>query len=229
MTDDYLKLNSKYWQGRYDAANVESFIFRFYGRILMHDFGITGANGENVLDFGCGEGGALQFFARKGFIPYGVDIAANDIAVARQAMPRFAANFTVIEPKPNRDLKLLGGGKLADVVVSVQTLEFLSDSDGNEAIVCLYENAKPGAIIYATMAAWDMYYRNHATYVEDGLWHVQLDNGRVKYDLMSNFTKDKPSMAKKFGLFRPIYIDEYNIEVRGEGCERRFTYCGVKD
>jgi len=228
MMDDYLNVNQTYWNGRYEAPNVESFVFRFYGRILVHDFGITGVNGETVLDFGCGEGGALRFFASKGFIPFGVDIAAKDIAIAKQTMPQFASNFKVINPKPNRDLKLLGG-ELADVVISIQTLDFLSDSDCNEVVACLYENSKPGAVIYATMNAWDMYYRNRATYVEDGLWHVQLDNGRVKYDLMCNFVRDKASMAKKFGPFRPIYIDEYNIEVRGEGCERRFTYCGVKD
>jgi hypothetical protein len=144
-------------------------------------------------------------------------------------MPQFASNLKVIDPKPNRDLKLLEGGELADVVISIQTLDFLSDSDCNEAIICLYKNSRPGAVTYATMNAWDMYYRNHATYVEDGLWHVQLNNGRVKYDLMNNFVKDKASMAKKFGLFRQIYIDEYNIEVRGEGCERRLTFCGVRD
>jgi hypothetical protein len=53
---DY-KNNINYWDGRYYAPNVESFIFRFYGRILKHDFGIDGSNQEKVFDFGCGEGG----------------------------------------------------------------------------------------------------------------------------------------------------------------------------
>ena len=39
---NYLNKNSKYWEKGYHAPNVESFVFRFYGRILVHDFNITG-------------------------------------------------------------------------------------------------------------------------------------------------------------------------------------------
>ena len=59
--ENYANKNAVYWQGRYNAPNVESFIFRFYGRILRHDYGIDGSNGEKILDFGCGEGGALRY------------------------------------------------------------------------------------------------------------------------------------------------------------------------
>lgn len=54
----YLEKNSDYWQGIYDAPNVESFIFRMYGRILRFDYGIDGSGGEKVFDFGMGQGGA---------------------------------------------------------------------------------------------------------------------------------------------------------------------------
>jgi len=80
------KQNEDYWAGRYEAQNVESFIFRFYGRILKNDFGIDGKNHENILDFGCGEGGALNFFFKKGFNVFGVDIAKNDIEVAKETL-----------------------------------------------------------------------------------------------------------------------------------------------
>ena len=58
----YLDKNAMYWSGTYDAPNVESFIFRFYGRILRFDYGIDGSNHERILDFGCGQGGALNYF-----------------------------------------------------------------------------------------------------------------------------------------------------------------------
>ena len=35
---NYLNKNSKYWEKGYHAPNVESFVFRFYGRILVNDF-----------------------------------------------------------------------------------------------------------------------------------------------------------------------------------------------
>ena len=80
---DYLQTNSRYWDGRYQASNVESFIFRFYGRILKFDYGIDGSKHERILDFGCGEGGALSYFDKLGFDCLGVDIARNDVKAAQ--------------------------------------------------------------------------------------------------------------------------------------------------
>ena len=116
-----------------------------------------------------------------------------------------------------------------DVVISIQTLDFMSNTDFNKAIKCIYNNMKPGAKIFASMNAWDMYYKNHSSYMGDGLWHVKFDNGRVKYDLGLNFTKDKDEMRDKFSLFKPIYLDHYDHSFREEGSEKRFTFFGIKE
>jgi 2-polyprenyl-3-methyl-5-hydroxy-6-metoxy-1,4-benzoquinol methylase len=129
---DYLERNARYWANAYDAPNVESFIFRFYGRILKFDYGIDGSNHERILDFGCGQGAALKFFDRLGFNCFGVDIAGNDIVAAQRSMPHIAAQFGMIEPKPDEN-KLFFGGDF-DIVISIQTLDFLSDSDFAQAI-----------------------------------------------------------------------------------------------
>lgn len=84
MSEISYEKNEDYWSGRYEAPNVESFIFRFYGRILKHDFGIDGKKHENVFDFGCGEGAALNLFLKNGFNVFGVDIAERDIEVAKK-------------------------------------------------------------------------------------------------------------------------------------------------
>ena len=73
--NNYLKINKDYFNKSYFAPNIESFIFRFYGRILVHDFNITGKNKEKILDFGCGQGSALKYFHNLGFDVYGVDIS----------------------------------------------------------------------------------------------------------------------------------------------------------
>ena len=52
----YLTENYKYWQKGYDAPNVESFIFRFYG------FYLKKRKNLKLLDFGCGQGAAVNFF-----------------------------------------------------------------------------------------------------------------------------------------------------------------------
>jgi len=224
---DYLERNATYWANSYDAPNVESFIFRFYGRILKFDYGIDGSNHERILDFGCGQGAALKFFDRLGFNCFGVDIAANDIVAARQSMPHIAAQFGTIEPKPDEN-KLLFGGDF-DIVISIQTLDFLSDSDFAQAIKCLWRNMKPGAKIYASMNGWTMYYRDHGTYVGDGLWHVKFKTSRVDYDLFLNFVKSKEDMKNKFSLFKPVYLDYYDSSFREEGSEFRYTFFGIKE
>jgi SAM-dependent methyltransferase len=224
---EYLQRNARYWAGTYEAPNVESFIFRFYGRILKFDYGIDGSNHERLLDFGCGQGAALAFFDRHGFECCGVDIAANDIAVARRLLPHRAGCLAVVDPQPDESKLFFGGG--FDIVISIQTLDFLSDTDFNRAIKCLWNNMKTGAKIYASMNAWDMYYRQHGTYSGDGLWHIKLQTERLNYDLFLNFVQSKDAMREKFSLFKPIYIDHYDSSFREEGSELRYTFFGVKE
>lgn len=225
---DYLDNNARYWSGTYQAPNVESFIFRFYGRILKFDYGIDGSKHEKILDFGCGQGGALQFFDRLGFDCYGVDIAQNDIAVAQSRMPHIAGHFKIISSNPAEN-KIFFDNEQFDIVISIQTLDFLSDSDFEKAIRCIYNNMNPGAKIYASMNGWDMYYRKHAAYAGDGLWHVRFKTDRLDYDLFLNFVKDKNAMKDKFKLFKPVYLDHYDSSFREEGSEFRYTFFGIKE
>ena len=46
---DYLQKNYEYWQKGYKAENVESFVFRVYGRIFKAQFGIDGSKREKSL------------------------------------------------------------------------------------------------------------------------------------------------------------------------------------
>ena len=223
---NYLEKNVQYWSGVYDAPNVESFLFRFYGRILKFDYGIDGSNHERLLDFGCGQGGALKYFDRLGFNCYGVDIAANDIKHAQAQMPHIAGQLMVIDSKPDENNIFFDGG--FDIVISIQTLDFLSNSDFKKAIRSIYNSMKPGAKIYASMNGWNLYYRNHAKYVGDGLWHVRFKTSRVDYDLFLNFVKDKEEMKEKFSLFEPVYLDYYDSSFREEGSEFRYTFFGIK-
>ena len=224
---DYLTRNARYWAQGYDAPNVESFIFRFYGRILKFDYGIDGSNHERLLDFGCGQGGALRYFDRLGFDCFGVDIAADDVAAARRHLPHIADQLRVVDPKPDEGKVFFGGD--FDVVISIQTLEFLSNTDCARAIRCLWNNMKRGGKIYASMSGSDMYYRRHGTYVGDGLWHVRLKTDRLDYDLFLNFVRSKDEMRERFSLFKPVYLDHYDSSFREEGSEFRYTFFGIKE
>ena len=230
----YLDKNDSYWQGQYNAPNVENFIFRMYGRILRFDYGIDGSKGESVFDFGMGQGGNLNFFHKLGFNVFGVDIAKNDIAVAKQIMPEKANQFKVIDPQPDPNLNFFpeiinSAEEGFDIVISIQTFSFLSNSDFKKAIKCIYNHMKPGAKIYVSWCGENHYYKNHATPLEDGLWRVKFNNGRVDYDLRYNFVKDKDDLKQKFELFKPVYLDHYDSSFREEGSEFRYTFFGIKE
>lgn len=237
---DYSR-NTKYWSGNYDAPNVESFIFRFYGRILKFDFGIKGNKDQKVFDFGCGEGGALNFFHNQGFSVYGVDIAEQDLLRAKN---RFAEketsvqsglyHFEQIDPKPNANQRYFEDLNLPDnwidVAISIQTLDFLSDTDCQIVLRNIYDQMKPGAVIYASFNGTQNYYNQHSTDLPggDGLREVKFNNGRVNYDLLLNFCPSKDAMREKFSIFQPKYLDYYDSSFREEGSEFRWTFCGTK-
>jgi len=106
---NYLKENYNYWEKGYEADNVESQVFRVYGRIFRAQFGLDGSKKEKLLDFGCGCGAALEFFFKKGFDVYGVDISAVDIERCKARMPQISDHFAVIEPKPKTEDVFWGG------------------------------------------------------------------------------------------------------------------------
>ncbi len=231
---EYLEKNNLYWQGKYYAPNVENFIFRMYGRILKFDYGIDGSQGESVFDFGMGQGGNLNFFHQLGFNVFGVDIARNDIEIAKKIMPEKADQFKVISPQPEPELKFFpeffnSPEDGFDIVISIQTFSFLSNTDSNKAIKCIYNQMKPGAKIYVSWCGENHYYKNHATPLGDGLWEVKFNNGRVDYDLRYNFVKNKDDLKEKFKLFKPIYLDHYDASFREEGSEFRYTFFGIKE
>lgn len=226
---NYLSKNNDFWTQKYEAPNVENFLFRFYGRILKFDYGIDGSEREKLLDFGCGQGGALNYFDKLGFDCYGVDISANAIEAARKSIHNIPTDhLLVIDPQPDEN-KIFFDGRF-DIVISIQTLDFLSNTDFDKVIKSIYNSMKPGAKIYASYNGWNNYLRNYGKYVGDGLWYINFvtKGNRYTYNTYLNFAKDKEDIRNKFSLFEPVYLDYYDASYREEGSEFRFTFFGIK-
>ncbi|MFA6316472.1 MAG: methyltransferase domain-containing protein, partial [Elusimicrobiota bacterium] len=145
----YLLKNKEYWDKGYEAENVESFVFRPYGRIFKWEFGLGGSRGERLLDFGCGAGAALRFFKGKGFDVYGVDISLTDIDRCQRRMPDIKSHFAVIPPEPSRKDRWFGGK--FKLVIAIQAMYYYSNADMEERLWSLYDQMAPGGLIYATM------------------------------------------------------------------------------
>jgi cyclopropane fatty-acyl-phospholipid synthase-like methyltransferase len=225
--ENYLKKNSEYYEKGYEAENIESYVFRFYGRILKHDFKMDGSKNEKILDFGCGAGSALNFFKSKGFNVHGVDISVKDINRAKTIMPDIKNNLLIIDPKPKTDDYFFNGN--FDFIISIQTLYFLSDTDLQVRLKTLYNMMKPGAYIYASMMGTKSYFFEHSKPVGDGLYEFNFSNDRIEYkNFYINFTKNKDDLEKKFSLFKKIYIGHYDRDYRNEGSEFHYTFVGQK-
>lgn len=224
--DTYLDDNKEYWEGlEYDRPNVDHDVFRFYGKILVPDFGLSGDNGERLLDFGCGQGSAVDFFAEKGFDAYGVDISGSDLEIARERYPSIADRFELIDESPDRTDRFFGGE--FDVVLALQSLYYYSDTDLETRLQSLYDNLVPGGVIYASMMGERHGKFETAEPAADGLREVTpVDDSQPVY---VNFTRDEEDLREKFHMFEPKHIGFYNFRFREDTLERfHHTFVGVK-
>lgn len=224
--EEYLKRNSEYWQTGYDAQNVESFVFRPYGRIFKTEFGLTGSNHEKLLDFGCGQGAALRFFRSKGFDVYGVDISETDIARCQETMSDIRDHFAVITAAPSEEDVFFDGEY--DLVIAVQALYYYSDSDLQRRLVSLHNQMKPGAILYATMMGPGHYMYEHSQPYKDGLRKVDFSLPRLQVsDYYVNFTHSEDELIDRFSMFEKVHVGFYDAKYReDEGGSFHYTFVG---
>jgi SAM-dependent methyltransferase len=224
--DKYLKANYDFWQRGYTADNVESFVFRVFGRILKPDFGLSGKNHEKLLDFGCGAGATLSFFDRSGFDVYGVDISKVDINRCKERMPNISDHFTAIDPLPKADDVFFGGD--FDLVTAIQSLYYYSDEDLETRLTSLKNQMKPGSAIYATMIGSKCWYYDKSVEYKDGLREVIMDTPRLKVrDYFVNFTSSKEDLLRKFSMFEKMHVGYYDAHyIETEGSEFHWTFIG---
>jgi SAM-dependent methyltransferase len=223
---NYLKKNNEYWQTGYFAPNVESYIFRFYGYFLKPNKII---GNKKILDFGCGQGSAVNYFHKLGYKSYGVDISRKDLNIAKKFYKNIKKNFIQVDPDPkNQDYYAFK--KDIDVVVAGQALYFFNNSDLEICLNNLKSSMKKGGIIFATMQTPKHFYFKNAKKYKDGLYEVRLKNKRT--DVKShyiNYTFSKKHLLKKFKMFEPIEIGYYDMGLtKSEPQTHHFTFIGKK-
>lgn len=226
---NYWDKNQVYWEKGYAAVNVDHPIFRFYGRILKPQFAM-GGKFEKSLDFGCGQGAAVNFFATQGFNARGVDISNIDISIAKVRYPHIADNFAVCDPTPKQN-EFYGFPEDIGVITAIQSLYFLSDTDFEIGMDKLYRSMRPGGIFFATMMGErnSEYFDNSVEY-QDGLRTVRFQNDRLDVEYNIFFIKDEEHLKQKFSMFKPLHLGYYCAKFRNdEGDGFHYTFCGIKE
>ncbi|MGE3316981.1 MAG: class I SAM-dependent methyltransferase [Planctomycetaceae bacterium] len=225
--NDYLDSQHRFHQKLYDAENVESWVFRVYGRVFRDEFGLDGTHGERMLDFGCGQGAAVRFFTNKGFDAYGVDISVPDIQYAQSIGP--ASNFQVIPAKPEPSDMWFGGN--FDLVVSIQTLYLLNPTDLHTRLESLHAMMKPGGLIYASMMGPGHHYYSRSEDAGNGMRVVNFSSKRLTVkDYHVTFTHSEEELLHTFRMFKRKQVGYYDLKYReDEGGSFHYTYVGQKE
>jgi SAM-dependent methyltransferase len=228
---DYLQSNQAYWEKGYHAPNVDHCVFRFFGRILKPDFRLP-QNHESLLDFGCGQGAAVNYFCLNGFNAFGTDISHADIGVAQARYPHIASRFSTCALQPAANPRY-GPQDAYRVITAIQSLYYFSRDHFAEVMAKLYAQLEPGGVFFATMMGTQSkeYYDNSSPTDDPWLRRVAFDSPRFQVrDYFMFFIEDEADLKAKFRMFRPVHVGYYAAKFRSdEGDGLHFTFCGVKD
>lgn len=203
----------KKFQEGYGIRYPESHIIRIYETFIKPKIG-------NMLDFGCGTGAHLQYFASKGFDIYGVDTSKTAIDLCKMKMPDEREYLKVVSPGEIFDF-----GKM-DVILANQSLYYLSNKDFDKTLKQLHNMLKDDGVIIATMIGTKNYYYNLAEKGKDDLQRVCL-KGRLNEITYINFTKSEINLLNKFRLFKPMFVGSYDF-THPEGSGFHYYFIGKK-
>lgn len=239
MKENYIDLNKKFWNRKYFAPNVEGYIFRLKPILLDNHTNFNLKKKIKILDFGCGEGSNVKYFLDKfKFIPYGVDISEASIRLCKKKMKRYKNNFKIIKPRPKSDDDFFK--TKFDLIISAQTLYYLSNEDLKNRLSSLKRMLKPNGFVFFTMmskqcASWTRFSNKKIN--SAGLTLVNLNSHKKlkkrqkqpTYRNYINFVCNEKDLVKKFKLFKKIVVGSYDTAIESLRLSgHHFTFFGKK-
>ena len=213
---------TKYKTG-YGHEYPDGHVIRIHRHVLLHELRLTGGR---ILDYGCGTGVYLEYFAEHGFEPYGCDISAVAINQCKARLSKHAGNMHVIPSVP-RLREFFSPG--FDLVFSNQTLYYLNDDDIHDVLAQLSDMLKPGGVIYASMISPNSYYAKCVEETVDGLSKVVL-RGRLEETTFVNFkTREQVHQLFTSHGFSKVQLGYYGYLIReDEGPREHHFFVGTK-
>ena len=210
----------------YGLQYPDGHIIRAYDRILTRKLGLTGANGERLLDFGCGNGVHSAYLAGKGFVPYGVDVVDSAIQQCRKEMPKYADHFITIEPYA--PLTGLFDAKFG-LILANQSLYFLPEDILQRTLGELDSMLSDNGAVIISMIGTKHYYYGHVTAdMGNGLQEVTL-SGRLNDTSYIRFFSDEEDVANCLSRFDKVSMGWYGCVIDDEeGIGFHYLFIGRK-
>jgi len=217
-------INKNFWNKVYETENVESHIFRPYGRIFKNLL----PKGANILDYGCSRGAALKFYQSKGFNVYGVDISEVEISNAKKNLNDFKENIQLIDVKVNENDKWFDVD--FDLIQSIQTLYYLTPQNLQKRLMSFYNMLKSNGYVYFSMMSIQHYFYKYSKPADNGMRMVSFKTKRqeVKSHYIY-FVESEEHLKEIFKMFKPLHIGFYSHKFRSdEGASHHYTFIGQK-
>ena len=233
---NYLNINHQFWNREYYAPNVEAFIFRLKPKLL--DLHISPQKKLTVLDYGCGEGSNINYLIKTyNYDGYGVDISVPAIKTCHKKVKN-KKKFKLISSKVKKNDNFFN--IKFDLIISVQVLYYLNNTDLKLRLTSLNSMLKPGGHVFFTMMSIkNEYYRFYSDKKKiNGLTKVDLSSdknykNRQKQDIyyhFINFIKNEKDLKNKFKLFKPLNIGYYDGSLTSlNESGHHFTFFGKKN
>lgn len=187
---------------------------------FWRDFGFFGSyvkKGDQILDFGCGNGRLLAFFKGKSIGYKGVDVSSELIRLAKEKYPDEEDNFLKITshntlPFPD---------DFFNKVFSIAVFHHFPKEYAEQMAKELYRIVRPGGIVIITV--WNLWQRKKIGYIIRSLFNLNFKNihipfkdnrGNVFYRYHRAYTKSElGNIFKKagFSIEKVDIINKKNI------------------
>ncbi len=139
----------RYRYFREEAATTEKYFIPYLSEFM--DVGDI-----SVLEVGCGEGGNLLPFARRGCLVVGVDLSEQRVRQAESFFSRECAAGTFI---CDDVMHYRGDGRLFDLIVCHDVVEHIPEK--GKMLLALKRLLAPGGRLFVAFPAWQMPFGGH--------------------------------------------------------------------
>ena len=139
----------RYRYFREEAATTEKYFIPYLSEFM--DVGDI-----SVLDVGCGEGGNLLSFARRGCRVVGVDLSEQRVRQAESFFSRECAAGTFV---CDDVMHYRGDGRLFDLIVCHDVVEHIPEK--GKMLLALKRLLAPGGRLFVAFPAWQMPFGGH--------------------------------------------------------------------
>lgn len=139
----------RYRYFREEAATTEKYFIPYLS-------GFIDVDNINVLEVGCGEGGNLLPFARRGCRVVGVDLSEQRVRQAESFFSRECAAGTFV---CDDVMHYRGDGRLFDLIVCHDVVEHIPEK--GKMLLALKRLLAPGGRLFVAFPAWQMPFGGH--------------------------------------------------------------------